>query len=401
MRTPTTRWTTPIAFVLGCATAVAAPQEPTQRPGPHERLGDPPPPGPISTPGRTRVDPIVRDRFVTVQVNVDANGLNIVGDAANEPSIAVDPLQPARMAIGWRQFDTTASNFRQAGAAYSTDGGRHWVGVGPLDAGVFRSDPVLASDATGVFYYYSISIPGGQYLCDMFRSTDGGQTWSGPTAANGGDKAWVAVDRTGGVGDGHVYAEWSVFAGCCGSDVFTRSTDGGTTWSGPVTVPGTPIWGTLDVGLDGALYVAGRDPNASGFLVAKSTNAQQAGATPSFDFVKSVSLGGDLSYGGEPNPGGLLGQAWIAVHPTDPQTVYLLCSVDPPGPDPMIATFLSPSSMGSGFSHPSATCLSYTNRFRAHIDSGSSYSPRLQELSHGRGQTLPQTPANGIVSRTR
>ncbi len=29
--------------------------------------------------------------FISYQVNVDANGNNIVGDAANEPSIAVDP----------------------------------------------------------------------------------------------------------------------------------------------------------------------------------------------------------------------------------------------------------------------------------------------------------------------
>ncbi len=29
--------------------------------------------------------------IITVQVNVDGNGQNIVGDAANEPSIAVDP----------------------------------------------------------------------------------------------------------------------------------------------------------------------------------------------------------------------------------------------------------------------------------------------------------------------
>ena len=30
--------------------------------------------------------------FVSYQVNVDANGNNIVGDAANEPSISVDPM---------------------------------------------------------------------------------------------------------------------------------------------------------------------------------------------------------------------------------------------------------------------------------------------------------------------
>ena len=36
-----------------------------------------------------------RDGHVSVQVNIDASGMNIVGDAANEPSIAVDPTDSA------------------------------------------------------------------------------------------------------------------------------------------------------------------------------------------------------------------------------------------------------------------------------------------------------------------
>ena len=60
----------------------------------------------------------------SVQVNVDAAGMNILGDAANEPSIAIDPTAPNRITIGWRQFDTVSSNFRQAGVAWSNDGGR-------------------------------------------------------------------------------------------------------------------------------------------------------------------------------------------------------------------------------------------------------------------------------------
>ena len=43
--------------------------------------------------------------FVSYQVNVDANGNNIVGDAANECTISVDPTNLTKMAIGWRQFD--------------------------------------------------------------------------------------------------------------------------------------------------------------------------------------------------------------------------------------------------------------------------------------------------------
>ena len=51
--------------------------------------------------------------FISYQVNVDANGNNIVGDAANECSISVDPTNGSRMAIGCRQFNNVTSNFRR------------------------------------------------------------------------------------------------------------------------------------------------------------------------------------------------------------------------------------------------------------------------------------------------
>src|SRR3954470_9563663 len=90
--------------------------------------------------------------FISYQVNVDANGNNIVGDAANEPSIAVDPTNGNKITIGWRQFDTYTSNFRQAGYGYSTDAGLTWHFPGTLQPGVFRSDPVLDSSDTGDFF---------------------------------------------------------------------------------------------------------------------------------------------------------------------------------------------------------------------------------------------------------
>src|SRR6266576_6604033 len=94
--------------------------------------------------------------FVSYQVNVDANGNNIVGDAANEPSISVDPTNHSHMTIGWRQFNTYTSNFRQGGWGYTTDGGIHWTFPGVLENNVFRSDPVTNSDETGTFFYLSL-----------------------------------------------------------------------------------------------------------------------------------------------------------------------------------------------------------------------------------------------------
>jgi hypothetical protein len=40
---------------------------------------------------------------ISRQVNVNALGQNIAGDAANESSICVDPTNPFHIAIGWRQ----------------------------------------------------------------------------------------------------------------------------------------------------------------------------------------------------------------------------------------------------------------------------------------------------------
>ena len=57
--------------------------------------------GPVVT---SRAAIVIRGRFTSYQVNVDGSGNNIVGDAANEPSIAVNPNDPNEMAIGWREF---------------------------------------------------------------------------------------------------------------------------------------------------------------------------------------------------------------------------------------------------------------------------------------------------------
>src|SRR5206468_3814081 len=113
--------------------------------------------------------------FVSFQANVDANGNNIIGDAANECVISVDPTDGNKMTIAWRQFNDVSSNFRQGGWGYSTDGGMHWTFPGVLQNNVFRSDPVTNSNETGTFFYLSLL----QTFCDnIYRSTNGGQSWT-------------------------------------------------------------------------------------------------------------------------------------------------------------------------------------------------------------------------------
>ena len=161
--------------------------------------------------------------FVSYQVNVDANGDNIVGDAANECTISVDPTDGNKMAIGWRQFNSVLSNFRQGGYGYTTDFGVHWTFPGVLQNNVFRSDPVTNSDETGTFFYLSLM----QDFCEnMYRSTNGGQSWTElqpDGLAEGGDKQWFTIDKTNGPGHGFQYqssdgANW-IAAAACNSNV--------------------------------------------------------------------------------------------------------------------------------------------------------------------------------------
>ncbi|MBU6399699.1 MAG: glycoside hydrolase [Verrucomicrobia bacterium] len=287
------------------------------------------------------------------QVNVDARGQNIVGDAANEPSLCVDPTNPDRMAIGWRQFDTVTNDFRQAGWAYSSDGGLTWTFPGVLEANVFRSDPVLAADAQGRFYYLSLMITP-VYHCDLWQSTDGGLSWQLLSQAYGGDKAWMTIDTTTGPGRGNLYAIWSPWYNFTNNEdqIFSRSTDAGQTWLNPMPVPYLPGLGTVDVGPGGEVYVAGWNGN---FVFSRSTNAYDSAAAPVFDWWGFVNLGGDLA---ADVPGvnaiGLLGQVWIAADRSTGPTrgnIYMLATVRGTN-DPADIMFVRSTDRGQTWSGP-------------------------------------------------
>ncbi len=296
----------------------------------------------------------VQAQFNGFQVNVDQFGNDILFDAANEPSIAVDPNDPNRIAIGWRQFDNISSNFRQAGVAYSTDRGQSWT-ASVLNPGFFRSDPVLDFDADGNFYYSSLAVQGNQFQVDIFKSSDGGANWAAPVFSYGGDKQWIAIDRTSGIGRGNVYQQWNIQFSDFPGD-FTRSTDGGASFEQSMMGPDPSIkWSTLDVGLSGNLYIAGAQLNENnGHLFSRSTNAQDPTQTPSFA-TSAIQLGGTSSVRTGVNPGGLLGQVSIASDHsfTDSRgNIYVLSSIDPPGPDPLDVMMIRSEDDGNTWSSP-------------------------------------------------
>jgi len=326
-----------LAAMLGAASVSAQPQTPASQP---ETGATPPSVGPVG-PEEFPEDPYVPPRmpvqlsrpasldgpFATVQVNVSPSGMNILDDAANEPSLAVDPTAPNRMAIAWRQFDNVSSNFRQAGYAWSVDGGRSWSFDGVLEPGVFRSDPVLDYDSDGTFYYNSLLGPG--FIdTDVWTSTDGGRTWSDPVPSFGGDKNWIAVDRTRGLGQDNIYEIWKFD--------LTRSTDRGATYQTPIPLPMSLQRGTVTVGPDGEVYVGGQ-ASGSSIGIARSDQMQDPSQPTAFNFTTVVDLGGAYIARDAPNPGGMPGQVWVDVDHSSTSSrghVYLLCSVRPSG-DPM------------------------------------------------------------------
>ena len=294
--------------------------------------------------------------FFAVQVNVDSAGNNVLGDAANEPSLAVDPTNHNRIAIGWRQFETVTSNFRQAGYGFTTNGGLSWKFPGVIQPGVFRSDPVLDSDSDGTFYYNSLTAVGSSFSCNVFRSFNGGASWDAGVPARGGDKQWMTIDKTISIGQGNIYAYWTSSFSSCSPGFFTRSTNGGASYGSCYVIPQDPRWGTLDVGPDGELYVCGT--GSSGFVVAKSASARNPMSAVYWDTVTAVNLDGEISafVSSSPNPGGLLGQAWVAVdRSTGPGrgNVYVLCSVRRTStPDPLDVMFARSTDGGRTWSAP-------------------------------------------------
>ena len=269
--------------------------------------------------------------YTSYQVNVDANGNNRVGDAANEPSICVDRHNPNRMSIGWRQFSSVASNFREAGFAYTTNGGMRWIAPGVLENNVFRSDPILNSDTTGRFFYLSLQQ---NFFVDLWRSINGGQSWTMVAPADGGDKQWFTIDNTNSSGHGFQYQCWSTDGNNFGGRQFSRSTNDGLTWMNPINIPNIPRWGTLDVDSNGNLFIGGVNLDTGQIWCVRSTNAKNGAVVPTFDQNTAVNLGGQIVFGESINPEGLVGQVFLAVDRSGTSTnnnIYMLASVQPTG----------------------------------------------------------------------
>lgn len=191
-------------------------------------------------------------------------------DSPNEPSIAFDPKRP----------DIVVAAHNTDNVWYSTDGGHSWKMSTMLETpyGIW-GDPVLEVDTNGHFYYFHLSNPApklgnftDRIVCQ--KSTDGGKTWSKGTymGLNGKkvqDKEWAYLDRQ----TNHLYVTWTEFDRYESENeldrsniLFSKSTDGGETWSKAVRInqkdgnctdsDGTVEGAVPAVGPNGEVYVA-------------------------------------------------------------------------------------------------------------------------------------------------
>ncbi|OQW72520.1 MAG: hypothetical protein BVN35_13970 [Proteobacteria bacterium ST_bin11] len=324
--------------------------------------------GPLSFPLSAAPSQYSFGPYTSVQMNVDAAGQNIAGDAAHEPTIAFDPNNPERLVAGWKQFGSVASGNRQGGWAYSDDGGKIWQFPGVLTPGEQRTNIMVDVDSSGRFFYQSLHYdPTGNFAQDVqvTKSVDGGASWQAPVYAHGegADKGRIGIDRSGTASDGHIYVHWRE-----GLDDrhFTRSTNGGASFDAPVAIPGRPSFGTIAVGPEGQVYIGGRTEHGSlagvkvvydTYLFSTSLNASDPLATTSFT-TQNIDLGGSpviFLYQNNPNQIGPIGDVQVGVdHSNGPLrgNIYVLASVDPAGVDNQDIKFIRSSDGGQTWSAP-------------------------------------------------
>jgi hypothetical protein len=173
-----------------------------------------------------------------------------------ETAIATDPNASANVLAGWI---TREESGNACGYGVSSDGGQTWPTVGIVpgiqkgSGGTFddAGDSSVAFDQNGNAYYACLAFnsfpPGTGSAGTIFvsKSTNHGATWGDPVVAlTGEDRPGNAVNvfedhpfLTANPANGNLYLSETQFASF-GKPiiVFSRSTDGGATWSAPVQV---------------------------------------------------------------------------------------------------------------------------------------------------------------------
>jgi hypothetical protein len=268
---------------------------------------------------------------------------NTPKQAEGEETVAFNPTSPRNIIVGSNQWQPLhyassqdyvglgPSGFTRCAVWASSDGGRSWHG-GPMpdrglgtfanpvhvpqvpdefgDPGnIFSADQHAVFDRHGTAYYTCLDfgVGTGVEVIDVWRSTDGGRTWSKPVDAFSQltpadrqmDRPFLAIDQSHGPCDGTLYDAWErIFYDPLTPEVFVRSSrDGGLTWGQITRVDSAQYPSMQDarlfpmVGADGTLYTV----YASGPLHTEYNWAPQVQA-PSLVLATSTDCGRSFSY---------------------------------------------------------------------------------------------------------
>jgi hypothetical protein len=298
-----------------------------------------------------------------------------------EPSLASDPRNPDHLVVVWQQDRIRTGGARANLAAVTRDGGSSWKrGALPGLTGCtgaafsFASDPVVSIDAAGRAYVVSLAVQTGRparVAVAVSASSDGGDKWPDPVliedVTNPGkflDKPVILADRKR---PGWAYAAWAAYADREGAALepdkpgavedeihFSRTNDGGKTWSAPKRVYGgatesqfsqlveLPDGALLDLFAEGDPSLPGEPggPKAPVRLRAvRSTDRGDTWSDPqtvaSFPFTSPRDPMGDSSIRA---PGAVISAAaaadgtiyavWAELHPDADSTIALVSSRD-------------------------------------------------------------------------
>lgn len=206
-------------------------------------------------------------------IKVNSNSLT----SCNEPSIAINPTDTDNLVIG--------TNLRYY--FYSFDGGQTWDEGQMFSSYGVWGDPSLIFDLNGDCYFAHLSgePPLSGRWADRIviqKSTDGGMSWddgtyTGLNRPKFEDKEWITADRTNSIYQNNLYVAWTEFDSLFtplpefkSRELFSRSTDGGETWSNPIKLneidgdcmddDNTIEGATPTVGPDGEVYLAWAGP---------------------------------------------------------------------------------------------------------------------------------------------
>jgi hypothetical protein len=163
----------------------------------------------------------------------------------HEVTIAASPTDPGRLLACSMIFDSKDAS-RHVAAYLSKDGGRTWTPSLEVKTTIFVGDPTCAFGEGGDAWLAALPL---HYESDadhetlVYRSTDGGATWSSPVSLPFIDREWLTIDRTSGPHRGTLYLHGNDVRNATvdGDEriVFTlfRSTDGAKTFLPPQRLP--------------------------------------------------------------------------------------------------------------------------------------------------------------------